>query len=112
MVDVDPKGHLVHYAIHEVSTPIFSPLLHLTTGSTPLYSDNRSVILIAGNPIFHERTKHFEVALHFVRSHYLVGTLSLPHLASVEQTADFFTKAHTIFRFQYLLIKLLVQDPP
>ena len=76
------------------------------TGSTPLYGDNRSAILIAGNPIFHEWMKHFEVALHFVRSHYLAGTLSLPHLTSVEQTADFFTKAHTVSRFQYLLAKL------
>ena len=68
------------------------------TGSTPLYSDNRSVILIIGNPVLHEQTKHFEIALHFVRSHYLAGTLSLPHLASVEQTADFFMKAHTVSR--------------
>ena len=58
----------------------------VVTGSTSLYGDNRSAILITGNPIFHERTKHFEIALHFVRSHYLAGTLSLPHIASVEQT--------------------------
>ena len=82
------------------------------TCSTPLYGDNRSAILIAGNPVFHERKKHFEIALHFVRSHYLARTLSLPHIASVEQTADFFTKAHTASRFQYLLDKLSVQDPP
>ena len=82
------------------------------TGSTPLFGDNRSAILITGNLVFYERTKHFEIALHFVRSHYLAGTLSLPHLASVEQTTDFFTKAHTASRFQYLLDKLSVQDPP
>ena len=73
------------------------------TGSTPLYGDNRSAILIASNLVFHERTKHFEVVLYFVCSHYLAGTLSLPHHASV---------AHTVFRFQYLLAKLSVQDPP
>ena len=54
------------------------------SGSTPLYGDNRSAILIAGNPVFHERTKYCEIALHFVRSHYLAGTLSLPHIPSVE----------------------------
>ena len=46
------------------------------TGSTPLYGDNRSAILVVGNQIFHERTKHFEIALHFVRSHNLAETLS------------------------------------
>ena len=82
------------------------------TGSTPLYGDNLSAILIAGNPIFHQRTKHFKIALHFVRSHYLAGTLFLSHLASVEQTVDFFMKAYTVSKFQYLLAKLSVQDPP
>ena len=66
------------------------------TTPTPLYGDNQSAINIVGNPIFHERTKHLEVALHFVRRHFLVGTLSLPYITSAEQLADFFTKAHTL----------------
>ena len=52
------------------------------TTLTPIYGDNQSAIKIADNPVFYERTKHLEVELHFVRRHYLVGTLSLPYLAS------------------------------
>nr|GEY07973.1 ribonuclease H-like domain-containing protein [Tanacetum cinerariifolium] len=33
----------------------------------PLYCDNKSVIQIANNPVFHERTNHFEVNVHFIR---------------------------------------------
>ena len=82
------------------------------TTLTPIYGDNQSAIKIVGNPIFHERMKHLEVALHFVRYHYLAGTLSLPYLASTQQIADLFTKAHTLSHFQFLLSKLSVYDPP
>ena len=82
------------------------------TTSTPVYGDNQSAIKIAGNPVFHERTKHLEVPLYFVRYHYLPGTLSLPYLASIQQIADLFTKTHTLSRFQFLLGKLSVYNLP
>ncbi|GKU97164.1 hypothetical protein SLEP1_g10341 [Rubroshorea leprosula] len=37
--------------------------------STKLYCDNQSVMQIAHNDVFHERTKHIEVDYHFVRYH-------------------------------------------
>ena len=82
------------------------------TTPTPLYGDNQSAIKSADNPIFHEWTKHLEVELHFVRYHYLVGTLSLPYLVSTQQIVDLFTKAHTISQFQFLVGKLSIHDPP
>ena len=82
------------------------------TTPTPVYGDNQSAIKIAGNPVFYERTKHLEVALHFVRYHYLAGTVSLPYLASTLQITDLFTKAHTLSRFYFLLGKLSVYDSP
>jgi hypothetical protein len=41
------------------------------TSSSPIFCDNRSVIQIAHNDVFHERTKNIEVDCHFVRLHLL-----------------------------------------
>jgi hypothetical protein len=41
------------------------------TSPTTLFCDNQSVIHIASNPIFHERTKYIEVNYHFVREKIL-----------------------------------------
>ncbi|GJV31700.1 putative RNA-directed DNA polymerase [Tanacetum coccineum] len=40
----------------------------------PLYCDNKSAIQIANNPVFHERTKHFEVDVHFIREKIAKGS--------------------------------------
>ncbi|GKC60357.1 ribonuclease H-like domain-containing protein [Tanacetum coccineum] len=40
-----------------------------------LFCDNSLAIRIAANPVFHERTKHFELDVHFVRENFLAGDL-------------------------------------
>lgn len=36
-----------------------------------LYCDSKAAIQIASNPIFHKRTKHFDINCHFVREKLL-----------------------------------------
>lgn len=38
------------------------------------FIDNKSALQIATNLVFHERTKHFEIDLHFVREKISVGS--------------------------------------
>ncbi|GJZ69604.1 ribonuclease H-like domain-containing protein [Tanacetum coccineum] len=57
-----------------------------------LYCDSSSAISIAGNPIFDEKTKHFEIDLHLVREKVSDGVVKVLKVASASNVADIFTK--------------------
>jgi hypothetical protein len=72
--------------------------------STLIYCDNVSAIYFSTNPIQHQRTKHVEIDLHFVRDWVALGEVRVLHVSTTSQFADIFTKgllstAFTEFRF-------------
>ncbi|GJV52687.1 ribonuclease H-like domain-containing protein [Tanacetum coccineum] len=56
-----------------------------------LFCDNSSAIQIDVNPVFHERTKHFELDVHFVREKVLAGMIKTVKISTDLQTAYVFT---------------------
>ena len=74
--------------------------------ATPFYCDNRSVIYIAHNDVFHEHTKHIEIDCHIPRQHLKKGNLKLFSISSADQPADIFTKTHPPSRLRNLISKL------
>ncbi|XP_069152937.1 uncharacterized mitochondrial protein AtMg00810-like [Solanum lycopersicum] len=57
-----------------------------------VFCDNKAAIQIAAHPIFHERTKHFDIDCHFVREKILEGLIQTQHLGTRDQQADILTK--------------------
>ncbi|GJU67257.1 ribonuclease H-like domain-containing protein [Tanacetum coccineum] len=57
-----------------------------------MFCDSQAAIKIAANPVFHERTKHLEIDLHFVREKILSGVLKTQKISSADQIADIFTE--------------------
>ncbi|GKB26990.1 putative RNA-directed DNA polymerase [Tanacetum coccineum] len=66
-----------------------------------------SAIQMAANPVFHERTKHFETNLYFLKekvSAYLIKTFKIK---SEENVADFFTKVESCNLYFFESLKRL-----
>ncbi|GKA65674.1 ribonuclease H-like domain-containing protein [Tanacetum coccineum] len=57
-----------------------------------LFRDSKPAIKIAANPIFHERTKHLEINLHFVREKILKWVIKTVKVEYADQIADILTK--------------------
>ena len=67
--------------------------LHFTIKkATLIFCDNVSSVHLASNPIKHQRTKHVELDLHFVREKVALGQVKVLHVPSSYQYADIFTK--------------------
>jgi hypothetical protein len=62
------------------------------TKSTLVYCDNVSTVYLSTNPIQHQRTKHVEIDLHFVRERVAIGDVRVLHVPMTSQIADIFTK--------------------
>jgi hypothetical protein len=60
--------------------------------ATLVYCDNISAVYMTSNPIQHQRTKHIEIDLHFVRERVAIGDVRVLHVPTSSQYADVFTK--------------------
>ncbi|GJT05499.1 ribonuclease H-like domain-containing protein [Tanacetum coccineum] len=60
--------------LRELHTPLFT--------ATLVYCDNVSVVYMSANPVQHQRTKHIEIDIHFVRDKVAAGHVRVLHVPS------------------------------
>jgi hypothetical protein len=60
--------------------------------STLVYCDNVSAVYLSTNPVQHQRTKHVEIDLHFVRDQVVIGDVRVLHVPTTSRFVDIFTK--------------------
>ncbi|KAG8485239.1 hypothetical protein CXB51_021138 [Gossypium anomalum] len=70
--------------------------------ATEILCDNKSAVAIAKNPVFHGRTKHFDIKLHVIREMEQACEIKLVHCNSEDQIADILTKGLGVSRFNKL----------
>lgn len=57
-----------------------------------IYCDNQSAISIAGNDIYHARSKHIDVRYHFVRERITNNQVTIRYKSTQDMPADVLTK--------------------
>ncbi|KAJ9560396.1 hypothetical protein OSB04_005556 [Centaurea solstitialis] len=82
------------------------------TKASLVYCDNVSAIYLSGTPVQHQRTKHIELDIHFVREHVQKGLVRILHMSSRFQIADIFTKGLPRVLFDDFRSSLSIRSPP
>lgn len=60
--------------------------------ATVVYCYNVSAVYLFSNPVQHQRTKHVEIDIHFVREKVRMGEVRVFHIPATLQYADIFIK--------------------
>ncbi|XP_071712767.1 uncharacterized mitochondrial protein AtMg00810-like [Rutidosis leptorrhynchoides] len=84
----------------------------LLSSATLVYCDNVSAFYMSGNPVQHQRTKHIEIDIYFVRDLVLKGHVRVLHVPSRYQFADIFTKGLPTALFDEFRFSLSVRRAP
>ena len=67
---------------------------------TTLHEDNNGALELSKNPKFHQRTKHIDVAHHFIREKVASNELSVVYCPTEEMLADAMTKGLGRVKFE------------
>jgi hypothetical protein len=77
------EASLFHQLLQELQSPL--------ERSTLVYCDNVNAIYVSTNPVQHQRTKHVEIDLHFVRECVVVGDVRVLCVLTTLQFVDIYT---------------------
>ncbi|GAA0175756.1 transmembrane signal receptor [Lithospermum erythrorhizon] len=87
-------------------------LRHLLPKATIVYYDNVSAIYVFENSFPHQRTKHVELNIHFVREKVAFGHVRVLYVLSRYQIVDIFTKGLPLILFADFQDSLSVRFSP
>ena len=93
----------VQHLLTEIGISISQPLV--------LWSDNLGAQDVACNPVYHARTKHIELDVHFIQNLISEHKLEVRYVPTESQTVDVLTKPLSLDRFRLLCSKLTMCAP-
>ncbi|GJS52587.1 putative ribonuclease H-like domain-containing protein [Tanacetum coccineum] len=73
---------------------------------TKIYVDNKSVICVVKNPVYHSKIKHIEIRHHFIRDSYKKRLIEMVKIHTDNNIAALLTKAFDVSRFNFLVASI------
>ncbi|GJY40053.1 MAK10-like protein [Tanacetum coccineum] len=104
VTNVVAKTTWLHNLLRELHTPLLS--------ATLVYYDNVSAIYMFANHVQHQRTKHIEIDIHFVRNMVARGQVRVLHVPSHYKYAEILTKGLPSVLFEEFRTSLSVRPSP
>ena len=92
----------IKHMLDDLQIPYHKPII--------LRCDNKSVISIAHDQVYHDRMKHVNIDRFYIQEQLEQGLLKTEHVISEEQCADIFTKGLPVKAQRHLLSKLGMLD--
>ncbi|GMI73156.1 cysteine-rich RLK (RECEPTOR-like protein kinase) 8 [Hibiscus trionum] len=74
-----------------------------------IWCDNKSAIALTANPVYHARSKHVDLDIHFVREKVALNQICVNYIPTTHQIADGFTKPLTRVMFEAFRNKVCVK---
>jgi len=68
-----------------------------------VFCDSSSAIYLSKNPAHHEKTKHIDIKLHFIRNVVSMGVVRMVKIHTDRNPADMLTKVVTTAKFKVCL---------
>ena len=68
-----------------------------------MYCDSQNAIHLTKNHMFHERIKHIDVKMHFIRDVTAQGVIILKKIPMVDNPTNMMTKSIPMIKFKYCL---------
>jgi hypothetical protein len=84
------KATWLRQLLHELQSPLSQCSL--------VYCDNISTVYLSTNPVQHQRAKHVEIELHFVRE-VIIGQVHVLHVPTTSQFVNIFTNGLSSLMF-------------
>ncbi len=83
--------------------------LGLEVQKPEVYCDSQSALSLAKNPVYHERSKHIDVRLNFIRDALENKVVTIEKIPTAENPADMLTKPLPVNKFRHSLDLVQVQ---
>lgn len=77
--------------------------LGLTQEQVIVYCDNQSAIHLTKHQVYHERSKHIDVKLHFIKDNISKGEVKLEKISTLDNPGDTLTKTLSQTKFKHFL---------